>query len=178
MSKKAKASPLSASEAQASVWTIRTSPRKLNLVAQLIRGKSAAEALQLLTFSKRRMANVVKKALQSAIANAENNHSLDVDRLVIRECTVGRTFTMKRFHARGRGKAGRIEKLFSNLRMIVAEEQLAEKPARSAKKPSTAKKADAPKAEGPKAEAKSDAKPAAKKADKKSASISTASKES
>jgi large subunit ribosomal protein L22 len=108
-------------EAMAFVKAIRTSPRKLNLVAQLIRGKQAAAALAELTFSHRRIALDVKKALQSAIANAENNHQLDFDRLVVTEASVGRALVMKRFHTRGRGKSARIEKPFSNLTVIVAE---------------------------------------------------------
>ncbi len=108
-------------EAMAFVHTIRTSPQKLNLVAQLIRGKNAQSALAELTFSRRRIAADVKKALQSAIANAENNHQLDVDRLYVKECTVGRALVMKRFHARGRGRSARVEKKFSNLTVIVRE---------------------------------------------------------
>ena len=100
---------------------IRTSPQKLNLVAQLIRGKSAGEAVALLTFSKRRIAGEVKKVLQSAIANAENNHQLDVDRLIVSHATVGKALVMKRFHARARGRGARVEKLFSNLTVIVRE---------------------------------------------------------
>jgi len=105
------------------VHTIRTSPRKLNLVAQLIRGKSAQSALAELTFSRRRIALDVKKCLQSAIANAENNHQLDVDRLYVKEATVGRALVMRRFHARGRGRASQVEKAFSNLTVIVRERE-------------------------------------------------------
>ena len=108
-------------EAQAVQRMIRISPRKLNLVAQSIRGKTAQAALAELTFSKRRIAGDVKKALQAAIANAENNHQLDVDRLFVKEATVGRAIVMKRFHARGRGRAARVEKWFSNLTVIVQE---------------------------------------------------------
>jgi len=100
---------------------VRTSPRKLNLVAQTIRGKAASSALAELSFSPRRIAREVKKVLQAAIANAENNHQLDVDRLYVKEATVGRAFVMKRFHARGRGRAARVEKMFSNLTVIVRE---------------------------------------------------------
>ncbi len=109
--------------AKAYSHVIRTSPRKLNLVAQSIRGKSAESALAELTFSKRRVAEEVKKCLQSAIANAENNHQLDVDALVVSEAFVGKSITMKRFHARARGRAGRVEKLFSNLTIIVTERE-------------------------------------------------------
>jgi large subunit ribosomal protein L22 len=110
-------------EAKAFGGMIRTTPRKLNVVAQLIRGKSAGEAVALLTFSKRRIAGEVKKVLQSAIANAENNHQLDVDRLYVREATVGKALVMKRFHARARGRGARVEKLFSNLTVIVRERE-------------------------------------------------------
>ncbi len=108
-------------EAGAQLKGLRTSPRKLNLVAQAIRGKNAAAALAELTFSHRRIARDVKKALQAAIANAENNHQLDVDRLYVKEAFVGRAFVMKRFHARGRGRAARVEKSFSNLTVVVRE---------------------------------------------------------
>jgi large subunit ribosomal protein L22 len=108
-------------EALAFASSIRISPRKLNLVAQIIRGKSASAALAELTFSKRRIAQDVKKVLQSAIANAENNHQLDVDRLFVKEATVGKALVMKRFHARARGRAGRVEKFFSNLTVVVRE---------------------------------------------------------
>jgi large subunit ribosomal protein L22 len=110
-------------EAMAFVHTIRTSPRKLNLVAQLIRGKNAQSALAELTFSRRRIAQDVRKCLQSAIANAENNHQLDVDRLYVKEATVGRAMVMRRFHARGRGRAAQVEKFFSNLTVIVRERE-------------------------------------------------------
>ncbi len=113
------------SEAQAVTWNIRVSPRKLNLVAGLIRGKKAQDAVAELTFSKRRIAVTVKKTLESAIANAENNHSLDVDRLVVSKAEVGRAQVMKRFHARGRGRSARVEKWFSHLKIVVAEQQLA-----------------------------------------------------
>src|SRR5579859_8256175 len=108
-------------EAMAFVKTIRVSPRKLNLVAQLIRGKSAQSALAELTFSRRRIALDVKKALQSAIANAENNHQLDVDRLYVKEATVGKALVIKRFHTRGRGRSSRVEKHFAHLTVIVRE---------------------------------------------------------
>ncbi len=102
---------------------IRVSPRKLNLVAQIIRGKNADAALAVLSFSRRRIADDVLKVLQSAIANAENNHQLDVDRLFVAEATVGRSMVMKRFRARARGRVGRIEKPFSNLTVIVRERE-------------------------------------------------------
>jgi large subunit ribosomal protein L22 len=109
-------------EAQAVTRNIRVSPRKLNLVAGMIRGLPASNAVAHLTFSKRRIAQTVKKTLESAIANAENNHQLDVDRLVVARAEVGRAQVMKRFHARGRGKASRVEKWFSHLRIVVAEQ--------------------------------------------------------
>ncbi len=112
---------LDETEALASLRGLRTSPQKLNLVAQTIRGKSAASALAELTFSHRRIARDVKKVLQAAIANAENNHQLDVDRLYVKEATVGRAFIMKRFHTRGRGRSARVEKHFSHLTVVVRE---------------------------------------------------------
>ena len=108
-------------EARTFVKYVHTSPQKLNLVAQTIRGKSAARALVDLQFSKRRVAQDVRKALQSAVANAENNHGLDVDRLIVSEATVGKTFMMKRFHARGRGRGARILKKVSNMTIVVKE---------------------------------------------------------
>ena len=108
-------------EAIANAKSIRTSPRKLNLVAQMIRGEDAATALTNLAFSRRRIADDVRKVLQAAIANAENNHQLDVDRLVVTEATVGRAFVMKRFRPRARGRVGRIHKPFSNLTVVVRE---------------------------------------------------------
>jgi len=108
-------------EAQAIVSNLRISPRKLNLVAGLIRNLPAQTAVATLTFSKRRIAHQVRKALESAIANAENNHQLDVDRLVVSRAEVGRSIVMRRFQARGRGKAARVEKWFSHLKIVVAE---------------------------------------------------------
>jgi large subunit ribosomal protein L22 len=108
-------------EAQAVLHMVRTSPRKLNLVAQLIRGKKVAAALADLEFSQKRIAKSVKKTLQSAIANAENNHQLDVDNLVVAEAHVGKALVMKRFNPRARGRVGRIMKPFSNLTVVVRE---------------------------------------------------------
>ena len=108
-------------EAKAVARTLRVSPQKLNLVAQLIRGKKVATALADLTFSRKRISDTVKKTLESAIANAENNHNLDVDSLVVAEAFVGKSIVMKRFHARGRGRASRIEKPFSHLTIVVRE---------------------------------------------------------
>lgn len=121
MSKPSTQRRLDETEAKAFIRALRISARKLNLVAQSIRGKSASSALAELTFSQRRIARDVKKVLQAAIANAENNHQLDVDRLYVKEATVGRAFAMKRFHARGRGRAARVEKYFSNLTVVVRE---------------------------------------------------------
>jgi large subunit ribosomal protein L22 len=121
MSKKAKARALGENEATAIATAIRTSPRKLNLVAGMIRGLKAEQALNALTFSKRRIAVEVKKVLESAIANAENNHQLDVDQLIVAEAHVGKALMMKRFHARARGRGARIEKPFSRLTIIVRE---------------------------------------------------------
>jgi large subunit ribosomal protein L22 len=108
-------------EAQAVTVNLRTSPRKINLVCQQIRGMKADRALAELTFSKRRIAGAVKKALQSAIANAENNHQLDVDRLVVAEAHVGKSFQMKRFHARARGRSAKIIKAWSRVTVVVRE---------------------------------------------------------
>jgi len=121
MSKPAAPRKVDETEALAFASSIRTSARKLNLVAQSIRGKSAQAALAELTFSPRRIARSVKQVLQSAIANAENNHQLDVDRLYVKECTVGRALVMKRFHARGRGRSAQVQKFFSNLTVVVRE---------------------------------------------------------
>jgi large subunit ribosomal protein L22 len=110
-------------EAMASAKAIRVSPQKLNLLAGLIRGKDAAKALSDLTFSSRRVSADVKKVLESAIANAENNHQLDVDRLYVAEATVGRAFALKRFRPRARGRTGSITKPFSNLTVVVRERE-------------------------------------------------------
>jgi len=119
---KLKAPPrIAENEALAYVKYIRTSPRKLNLVAESIRGLSVEAALNALTFSKKRVAEDVRKAVQSAVANAEDNHELDIDRLVVAEATVGRTIVMKRMRPRARGRVGRLEKPFSNLRVVVRE---------------------------------------------------------
>jgi large subunit ribosomal protein L22 len=108
-------------EAKAYGRYFQTSPQKLNLVAQTIRGKKAAKALVDLEFSKRRIAHDVRKLLQSAVANAENNHGLDVDRLVVSEASVGQTMILKRFHTRGRGKSSAIQKKVSNMTIVVRE---------------------------------------------------------
>ena len=112
-------------EARAVTRLMRVSPQKLNLLAQLIRGKKVDRALADLTFSQKRIALDVKKTLESAIANAENNHDLDVDDLVVAEAYVGKALVMKRFHARARGRAGRVEKPFANLTIVVREVEAA-----------------------------------------------------
>jgi len=121
MSKKQQPRRLAETEAAAYAHALRTSARKLNIVAQAIRGKPASAALHELTFSPRRVAREVKKVLQAAIANAENHHQLDVDRLVVGEASVGRAFVLKRFHARGRGRSAGVQKYFANLRVVVRE---------------------------------------------------------
>ena len=110
-------------EALAVGTTIRGSAQKLNLVAGLIRGKRAEEAMNILAFSKRAMARDAQKVLASAIANAENNHNLDVDALVVAEASVGKSISMKRFATRGRGKSTRIVKPFSQIRVVVREQE-------------------------------------------------------
>ena len=123
MSKKSAPRRVGETEARAFSRSMRVSPRKLNLVAQMIRGKSAEAALAALAFSPRRIAVEVKTVLESAIANAENNHQLDVDQLVVSEAYVGKSLLMRRFHARARGRAGKISKPFSNLTIIVREKK-------------------------------------------------------
>jgi large subunit ribosomal protein L22 len=108
-------------EAKAILRMLRVSPQKLNLVAQLIRGKKVATALADLQFSQKRIAKDVKKCLESAIANAENNHDLDVDELIVAQAHVGKALVIKRFHPRGRGRMGGILKPFSNLTIVVRQ---------------------------------------------------------
>ena len=121
MSKKANPRRLADNEAKATIRMLRVSPQKLNLLAQLIRGKKVSTALADLQFSNKRISVEVKKALESAIANAENNHELDVDDLVVAQAYVGKDMVMKRFSPRARGRACRIEKPFSNITIIVRE---------------------------------------------------------
>ena len=121
MSKQAKARRLTGQEAMAKVCSVRTSARKLNLVAASIRGLKVQRALNELEFSHRRIAKDVRKALYSAISNAENNHNLDIDSLVVAEAYVGKNLIMKRFHARARGRASRVEKPFSEITIVVRE---------------------------------------------------------
>ena len=121
MSKAANPRRVGDNEAKATIRMLRVSPQKLNLLAQLIRGKKVSTALADLQFSNKRISTEVRKALESAIANAENNHELDVDDLVVAQAWVGKDMVMKRFSPRARGRAGRIEKPFSNITIIVRE---------------------------------------------------------
>ena len=123
MGKKSRPRSLADNEARAVLNRVRISPQKLNLVAQMIRGKSVEAALAELTFSKRRISGDVKKTLQSAIANAENNHDLDVDSLFVAEAHVGKSLIMRRYQPRAKGRAGRITKPFSNLTIVVRERE-------------------------------------------------------
>jgi large subunit ribosomal protein L22 len=177
MGKDARARVLADHQAKAVGRAIRTSPRKLNLVAQSIRGKAAEKALNELTFSPRRVAGVVKKVLQSAIANAENNHDLDVDDLIVVEASVGKNIVMKRFQARARGRGAGIEKPFSQITIVVAEKSK-EKPVKAKKPAGDAEAPDGKRApRSKKKRASAVKKPAAKKpARKKAASASVEEK--
>ncbi len=149
-------------EAMAMAKFLRTSPGKLNLVAAMIRGKNAGKAMTDLQFSNRRIAQDVRKVLASAVANAENNHNLDVDKLVVAEAYVGKAVKMKRFSARARGRAAPIEKFFSRLTIIVREgDAIKAAPKKAAAKKAAPKKEAGEKAAAPKKEAAK--KPAAKK---------------
>ena len=121
MGKKSKERRLGENEAQAMARVLRISPQKLNLVAQSIRGQKVEDALNTLTFSRRRIAQDVKKVLESAVANAENNHQLDVDQLVVAEASVGKSLVMKRVRPRARGRMARIVKPFSRITIVVRE---------------------------------------------------------
>jgi large subunit ribosomal protein L22 len=121
MGKRSRERDLPDTDAKAVARMLRVSPQKLNLVAQLIRGKKVSTALADLTFSQKRIAKEVKKCLESAIANAENNHDLDVDELIVAEAHVGKALVLKRFHPRGRGRMGKILKPFSNLTIVVRQ---------------------------------------------------------
>ena len=125
MGKKSRERALADNEAKAVARMLRVSPQKLNLLAQLIRGKKVATALAELEFSRKRMARDVRKCLESAVANAENNHDLDVDELVVAHAHVGKALVLKRFHPRGRGRMGRIFKPFANLTIVVREGEAA-----------------------------------------------------
>jgi large subunit ribosomal protein L22 len=126
MGKSTRPRTLAENEAKAVARMIRISPQKLNLVAQLIRGKKVARALADLEFSRKRIARDVRKCLESAIANAENNHDLDVDDLVVAEASVGKALVIKRFNSRGRGRMARILKPFANLTIVVREQPQAQ----------------------------------------------------
>ena len=121
MGKPKRERPLSDNEASAMLRMIRISPQKLNLVAASIRGKKVGQALADLSFSRKRIAGPVRKLLESAVANAENNHGLDVDSLVVAQAHVGKALVMKRWTPRARGRVGRLERPFSNLTIIVRE---------------------------------------------------------
>lgn len=123
MGKSAKPRRLADNEAKASIKLLRISPQKLNLVAATIRGKSVESALAGLTFSRKRIASDVKRLLQSAVANAENNHQLDVDQLVVSEASVGKSLVMKRMRPRARGRVGRIVKPYSRLTVVVRQRE-------------------------------------------------------
>ena len=158
MGKESRARVLKDHQATAIGRNIRVSPRKLNLVAQTIRGKRVDHAINELTFSPKRIARDVKKILQSAIANAENNHDLDVDDLVVSQASVGKNLVMRRFHPRARGNSGMVEKFFSQITIVVEEKKREEE-----KKPAAKSEA---KAEGKKSPGKA---PAKKQAAKKPA---------
>jgi large subunit ribosomal protein L22 len=169
MSKQARARSLSDIQARAIGRNIRVSPRKLNLVAQSIRGKSAEAALAMLAFSPKRIARDVKKILESAIANAENNHDLDVDSLVVTEASVGKAMVMKRFHPRARGRSAGIQKPFSHITIMVEEKKQDAKAKSEDKAGAKAPGKNKAKAEGAKGKtaAKASAKKPAAKAAKK-----------
>ena len=165
MGKESRARVLADNQAKAVGYNIRTSPRKLNLVAQTIRGKKVDAALNELTFSPKRVSHEVKKVLQSAIANAENNHDLDVDDLVVTEASVGKNMVLQRFHARARGRGASVEKPFAQITIIVEERAAVEEEKKAAAKAKKGEKAQA------------DSKPAAKSPAKKK-STAKAAKES
>jgi|SRR6185312_12871472 large subunit ribosomal protein L22 len=161
MGKQARARVLGDNQAMAIARNIRVSPRKLNLVAQQIRGKKVERALNELTFSEKRIAGVVKKALQSAVANAENNHDLDVDDLFVKEASVGKNLLLRRFHPRARGNAGGIEKFFSQITIVVEEKREEKKeeakPAKGKAKARTKSAGKAPAKKKPAAKSKKEA---------------------
>jgi large subunit ribosomal protein L22 len=166
MGKETRARVLADNQARAVGYNIRTSPRKLNLVAQTIRGKKVEAALNELTFSPKRVSHEVKKVLQSAIANAENNHDLDVDDLVVIEASVGKNMVLQRFHARARGRGASVEKPFAQITIVVEEKAAKEEEEKAAAK---SKKG---------AKGKTDSKPAAKKAPAKKKPAAKTAKES
>jgi len=134
---------LADNEAQAIAKNIRISPQKLNLVAELIRGKKVAQAMADLEFSRKRVAQDVRKCVMSAVANAENNHGLDVDELVVAEAYVGKNMVLKRFAARGRGRSSSILKPFSQITVVVRQKPEEAEPKKAAKKTKAAAKAAA-----------------------------------
>ncbi len=165
MGKDARARVLADHQAKAIGRMIRISPRKLNLVAETIRGKKAEAALYELTFSPKRIAKTVKKVLQSAIANAENNHDLDVDDLVVSEASVGKNMVLKRFHARARGRGAGIEKPFSQITIVVEERRETEPEAKAEPaKPAEGKTVGKPKKKAPAKKKQAAKKPAPKRA--------------
>lgn len=165
MGKNARARVLADHQAKAIGRMIRISPRKLNLVAETIRGKKAEAALYELTFSPKRIAKTVKKVLQSAIANAENNHDLDVDDLVVSEASVGKNMVLKRFHARARGRGAGIEKPFSQITIVVEERRETEPEAKAEPaKPAEGKTVGKPKKKAPAKKKQAAKKPAPKRA--------------
>ncbi len=170
MSKKAKAPRRQENQAIAKARHIKGSERKLNLLAQLIRGKKVQRALIDLEFSRRRVSNEVKKVLEAAIANAENNHNLDVDSLFVKEATVGKTMVMGRFHARGRGRSAKVEKPISNITIVVEELAAGEE----LKKGKKAAKKDAAKAASKTAKKETAKKEPVKKAASKKSAETTA----
>jgi len=166
MGKSSRARVLADNQAKAVGYNIRTSPRKLNLVAQTIRGKKVDSALNELTFSPKRVAHEVKKVLQSAIANAENNHDLDVDDLVVTEASVGKNMVLQRFHARARGRGASVEKPFAQITIIVEERAAAEEEKKAAARKT---KSEAKTENKPDAKKRTAKKPAAKKTAKEKA---------
>jgi large subunit ribosomal protein L22 len=132
---------LANNEAQAVARSLRISPQKLNLVAGMIRGKKVEQAMAELEFSQKRIAADVRKCVMSAVANAENNHGLDVNELIVAEAYVGKNLTLKRFHARGRGRGAAIIKPFSQLTVVVREVEDKEEEPKKAKKPAAKKSA-------------------------------------
>ena len=148
MGKPSRERSLPENEAKAVARNLRVSPQKLNLVAGLIRGKKVDAALADLEFSRKRIAQDVRKCVMSAVANAENNHQLSIDQLVVAEAYVGKNLVMKRFHARGRGRASMVHKPFSQITVVVREvAEEAEKKSKGRKRSKTADAAQAKEAE-------------------------------
>jgi large subunit ribosomal protein L22 len=148
MGKPSRERSLADNEARAVTRNLRVSPQKLNLVAGMIRGKKVNEAMADLQFSRKRIADDVRKCVMSAVANAENNHGLDVDELVVAEAYVGKNLVMKRFHPRGRGRSGKILKPFSMITVIVREQAQEDTGPRRVRPPKPAAKAETAKKAG------------------------------